>query len=129
MNHRNHIPIRDQGVGPASGERLGRILKLTANRSEGFQVEVQVALFNSLRRFREERGSFRIRLARGTRVGDLVEQLAIPRDRIYVAFVNGRSVMADLGKQLEDWVELCEGDRVALSGPVPFSRAYGAPVV
>ena len=92
-------------------------------------MEIEVALFNSLRRLREDAGSFRIKLTRGARVGDLVECLAIPRDRIYVAFVNGRSVMADLGKELEDWVELNDGDRVAFSGPVPFSRAYGAPVV
>jgi translation initiation factor IF-1 len=92
-------------------------------------MEVEVALFNSLRRFRREAGSFRIRLGPGARVVDLVERLEIPRDRIYVAFVNGRNVMADLGNRLEEWVELREGDRVAFSGPVPFSRAYGAPVV
>jgi hypothetical protein len=92
-------------------------------------VEVEVCLFNSLRCYRTERDSFRIQLIPGSRVGDLVQRLGIPRSKIYVAFVNGRSVMADLGKQIEEWVQLRDGDRVAFSGPVPFSRAYGAPVV
>lgn len=92
-------------------------------------VNVEVCLFNSLRRYRTDPDSFQVRLTAGARVGDLVQRLAIPRSKIYVAFVNGRSVMADLGKQIEDWVELRDGDRVAFSGPVPFSRAYGAPVV
>ena len=48
-------------------------------------MEIEVALFNSLRRSQDGLGSFR--------------------------------------------VELRDGDRVAFSGPVPFSRAYGAPVV
>ena len=92
-------------------------------------MEIEVALFNSLGRFSEKREPLRIKVARGSRVGDLVGRLGIPRDQIYVAFVNGRCVMADLGRQLEDWVELSDGDRVAFSGPVPFSRGYGAPVV
>ena len=92
-------------------------------------MEIEVALFNSLGRFADKREPLRLKVAQGSRVGDLIERLRIPRDQIYVAFVNGRCVMADLGKQLEDWTELSDGDRVALSGPVPFSRGYGAPVV
>jgi hypothetical protein len=92
-------------------------------------VQVEVCLFNSLRRYRADPDSFKVQLAPGARVGDLVRQLSIPESGIYVAFVNGRSVMADLGKQIEEWVELRDGDRVAFSGPVPFSRAYGAPVI
>jgi len=92
-------------------------------------VEVEVCLFNSLRCYRTDPDSFRIQMTPGARVGDLVQRLGIPKSKIYVAFVNGRSVMADLGKQIEEWVQLRDGDRVAFSGPVPFSRAYGAPVV
>ncbi len=92
-------------------------------------VQIEVALFNSLGRFSDKREPFRITVAPGSRVGDLIERLGIPSDLIYVAFVNGRCVTADLGRQLEDWVKLSDGDRVALSGPVPFSRGYGAPVV
>jgi hypothetical protein len=92
-------------------------------------VQVEVCLFNSLRRYRDDPDGFKVQLAPGARVGDLVRHLSIPESGIYVAFVNGRSVMADLGKQIEEWVELRDGDRVAFSGPVPFSRAYGAPVI
>ena len=44
------------------------------------------------------------------------------------AGVTWNDVQFAFGGSFEEGVQLDHGDRVALSGPIPFSRAYGAPV-
>jgi hypothetical protein len=36
--------------------------------------------------------------------------------------------MTTFGGRVQEGIALSAGDRIALSGPVPFSRGYGAPV-
>ena len=68
-----------------------------------------------------------MRVNAGSTVADLVRSLGVDARDVYVAFRNGRP----LGRGLAGaaGVLLEEGDVVALSGPVPFSWGYGAPVV
>lgn len=93
------------------------------------RMTVQVRLFNSLARYASD-ASDAFSLPVGTTVGDLAARLGIPRAALFLVMVNGRDVSPGLvgagvrlGHQLED------GDVVALSGPVPYSFGYGAPVV
>ncbi len=87
--------------------------------------EIEVRLFNSLSKYRMNRLS----LPAGSRVGDALQRLQIPEQDIYLTLLNGRNIMSSLGGHIEREHPLKPGDRLALSGPVPYSRAYGAPVV
>ena len=92
-------------------------------------MELEVCLFNSLRKYSANGMVFRMTVPPGTTVADLVQQLALPRREIYVALRNGLSITHDLGKSFAEDTVLRDGDRIAFSGPVPFSRGYGAPVI
>lgn len=99
-------------------------------------IQVEVHLFNSLTRYVAEydrRKSpwdepLRLSLPAGTHPAEVARRLGIPEREIYVAWHNGRNIMTTFGGGFEEGVVLTDGDRLALSGPVPFSRAYGAPV-
>lgn len=93
-------------------------------------LTVEVRLFNSLYRFAGgSRGVVRLLLPAGSTVGDIVRELSIPRDRIYLVLRNGRDVTPRLHTPVNTDAVLDDGDVVALSGPVPYSWGYGAPVV
>lgn len=89
-------------------------------------IEIEVCLFNSLSRYARE-GILRLRLPAGAGPLEAVRCLGVPPEEIFVAWNNGHNIMSSLGGEFEP-VALADGDRLALSGPVPFSRAYGAPV-
>ncbi len=91
-------------------------------------IEIEICLFNSLAQYAPDRNSFRLALPTGTPANTLPRRLSIPAGRIYAAWRNGRDIMTTFGGQLLEGVTLEHGDRLALSGPVPFSRGYGAPV-
>ena len=88
-------------------------------------IEIEIRLFNSLQKYHLDR----LRLEAGCTVGDALRRLAIPDGEIYLTLLNGRNIMQSLGGGIEREHPLKQGDILALSGPVPFSRAYGAPVV
>jgi hypothetical protein len=48
----------------------------------------------------------------------------------FVLWLNGRNLEEGVGFDavIEDWQALVSGDVLALSGPVPYSTAYGTPV-
>ena len=91
-------------------------------------IEIEVCLFNSLAQYAPGGRSLRLRLPKGTAAHEVPRRLSIPTDEIYAAWRNGRDVMTTFGGTLVEGVALEHGDRLALSGPVPFSRGYGAPV-
>ncbi len=88
-------------------------------------IEIEIRLFNSLQKYHLDR----LRLKGGSTVGDALRLLAIPDGEIYLTLLNGRNIMQSPGGGIERQHRLQQGDVLALSGPVPFSRAYGAPVV
>jgi molybdopterin converting factor small subunit len=83
-------------------------------------MEIEVVLFNSLRR---ATGTARCRLQvpESATVEQVIARLGLADAGIGLVYRNGRLVSRDAG--------LKPGDRLALSGPVPFSRVYGAPMV
>lgn len=91
-------------------------------------IEVEIHLFNSLRRYAPAGGVLRLTVPVDTPAAKVAEGLGLPRQDIYVALRNGHNIMTGFGGQIEDHVLLQAGDRLAFSGPVPFSRGYGAPV-
>lgn len=93
-------------------------------------VTVEVRLFNSLYKFAaDSRGVVSLSLRAGSSVADIVRELSIPRDRIYLVLRNGRDVTPGLHTPVNVDAVLDDGDVIALSGPVPYSWGYGAPVV
>jgi len=104
---------------------------LLGHNSQGLEITVEVRLFNSVAKHAGEGGAVRrLTLPAGGRVGDVVAELKIPREKVFLALVNGRDVTPGLvGAEIRTGYELEDGDVVALSGPVPFSYGYGAPVV
>lgn len=91
-------------------------------------IEIEVHLYNSLTRYAAKFEPLRLSFPAGTSPAEVTRRLGIPEREIYVAWHNGRNIMTAFGGSFEGGVELRDGDRLALSGPVPFSRAYGAPV-
>jgi sulfur carrier protein ThiS len=68
-------------------------------------------------------------LPAGSTVGDILEELGIPADKVHLALRNGRDVTPSLHTRINTETALDEGDVIALSGPVPYSWGYGSPVV
>ena len=58
---------------------------------------------------------------------DVVQTLGISPQDVHLVFHNGRVI----GHSVDETgsTVLAHGDTVGLSGPVPFSRGYGTPVV
>jgi hypothetical protein len=90
-------------------------------------IEIEVCLFNSLSGYLPASPA-RLALPEGTLASDLPRRLRIPAGKIYAAWRNGRDIMTTFGGRVQEGIALSAGDRIALSGPVPFSRGYGAPV-
>lgn len=99
------------------------------NSAATARCRVEVRLFNSLTRHGKGEPRRHLDLPAGATVGDVVRRFDIPRPDIYLVLVNGRDVTRTLGDAVNLDRELEDGDCVALSGPVPFSWGYGAPVV
>ena len=94
-------------------------------------VRVTVRLFNSLGRFGGQRPFFSLSLPTGSRVADVLGSLPVPESDIFLVLHNGHNIMRGFGFQsgIESEHLLQDGVILALSGPVPFSRGYGSPVV
>ncbi len=99
-------------------------------------ITVEVRLFNSVSRYGDGPcgdGPCRPRtvtLPAGATIGELIGKLGIPVEALFLVMVNGRDVTSGLvGAAINGNREIGDGDVVALSGPVPYSYGYGAPVV
>ncbi|MGE5505192.1 MAG: MoaD/ThiS family protein [Actinomycetota bacterium] len=90
-------------------------------------IRVTLRMFNSLARYGGAAPQV-IELPAGTPVAELASRFRVPPDEIYLVLVNGQDVTRRPGAVNLDRV-LHDGDAVALSGPVPYSWGYGAPVV
>ena len=101
------------------------------HNSQDVAITIEVRLFNRISRYANGQGArHRLSVPVGTSLGGLVDQLRIPRSEIFLVLVNGRDVTPGLvGADFKDYHLVEEGDVVALSGPVPYSYGYGAPVV
>ncbi len=95
----------------------------------GATVRVEVRLFNSLSRYGGGRHRHHLTLPAGSSVEDILAALRIPRSDVYLVLRNGRDVTPRLNVPINDEAFLDDGDVIALSGPVPYSWGYGAPVV
>ncbi|MDH3231665.1 MAG: MoaD/ThiS family protein [Alphaproteobacteria bacterium] len=103
---------------------------LLGHNARRVTVTIEVRLFNSLYRYRGNTGAaMPLSLPAGSSVGDILQELAIPADKVFLALRNGRDVTPSLHTALNTETALDEGDVIALSGPVPYSWGYGAPVV
>lgn len=93
------------------------------------RVCVSVKAFNSLAPYLGGCVPVEAEFEAGATVADVVERFGVPLERVFLVLVNGRDItrglvgLVDLARELED------GDVVTLSGPVPYSWGYGAPVI
>lgn len=88
-------------------------------------IRLHVRLFNRMRQYADDgRDRFELSVPDRITYSHLLEILKIPEKDVFVAFRNGRNIALFPGNDI-----LTDGDVIALSGPVPFSRGYGAPVV
>lgn len=91
-------------------------------------IEVEIHLYNSLAKYVARYAPFQLVLPSGTPPAEVAQRLGIPEREIFAAWQNGRNILKSFGGSFEEGVRLDNGDRLAFSGPIPFSRAYGAPV-
>jgi hypothetical protein len=102
------------------------------HNSRAALIEVEARFFNSLARYSGTDGLTRkLTLPAGTAVGEIIALFALPLRDIYLVLRNGRDITPGLyqGGVVNTGVVLEDGDVIAFSGPVPYSWAYGAPVV
>ncbi len=97
---------------------------------DGITVAIEVRLFNSLARFGRRNGDrLTLTLPAGSTIGDVLATLAIPASEVHLALRNGSDVTPSLHTGVNTERAVDDGDVVALSGPVPYSWGYGAPVL
>ena len=100
------------------------------HNSEGITFTIEARLFNSLSRYAPKGATFqRLSLPAGSTVGDLVKLLSIPLRDVFLVLRNGKDVTPSLYGGINTETVIDEGDVIALSGPVPYSWGYGAPIV
>lgn len=99
------------------------------NSEQAPTIAIRLKMFNSLATYAGGSGPVDLEVPAGTVVGDLVAKFGVPLDKIYLVLVNGKDVTRQKGVTVNIARELEDGDEVAFSGPVPYSWAYGAPIV
>lgn len=92
-------------------------------------VQVELRFFNSLVRYNDGRLHELAEFRAGSTVGDVLRRYRIPAEAVHIVWINGRDITAGLNAAVNTERALDEGDVVALSGPVPYSWGYGAPVL
>lgn len=93
-------------------------------------VTVEVRLFNSLSAYSGSGGRpVRLQVPAGSSIGDILRTLKIPGEKVFLALRNGRDITPSLHGPVNEDAILDEGDVLGLSGPVPYSWGYGAPIV
>ena len=92
-------------------------------------IRVTLKMFNSLSPYAGGCAPRCIEVPAGAVIGDLVDRYKVPVDQIFLVLLNGKDVTRQLGAPVNLDRELDDGDEIALSGPVPYSWGYGAPVV
>lgn len=106
------------------------MVAMLGHNTAGIEINTEVRLFNSITRHAGPQGPrCQLRLPAGSDLGDLLRALRIPPEKVFLVFVNGRDITPRLGGGIRTSYVLDDGDIVALSGPVPYSWGYGAPVV
>ena len=90
-------------------------------------MQFEVRFFNSMRRHSGGRPARLLELSGRPTVLDVIQSFGLPPQDVHLVFQNGRVI----GHSVDETstTVLRQGDIVGLSGPVPFSRGYGTPVV
>jgi len=103
---------------------------LIGHNSAEISLTVEVRLFNSLAKFLpKQQGNPVLEFQPGSTIADILRRMEIPESAVFLALCNGRDVTPGLDSGICTDYELDEGDVIALSGPIPYSWGYGAPVV
>ncbi len=112
-------PMTEHHAAPGIGDNSGDI-----------DIEIEVRAFNSLARFMRDRSRrLRLSIPPGGTVADILDHLQIPEREVYLVLCNGKDVTPELDGAVHTAFQPEPGDVIALSGPVPYSWGYGAPVV
>jgi hypothetical protein len=92
-------------------------------------IRVSLKAFNSLSSYLGGCAPIEAEFEAGATVADVLRRLRIPERLVHLVLVNGRDVSRGTVGEVNLARELEDGDAVSLSGPVPYSWGYGAPVV
>ncbi|MGH1419121.1 MAG: MoaD/ThiS family protein [Hyphomicrobiaceae bacterium] len=100
------------------------------HNSQDATISIEVRLFNKLYDPTQKRIKQHVQLPVGSQISDLIEQLKLTRNDIYLVMINGTDITPGrVGDPINLAPELEDGDVVALSGPVPMSGGYGSAIV
>ena len=89
-------------------------------------ITVRVHLFNSLSKYREEIRNSEVILPKRSTPRDVLDLLHVPSEEVHFLMINGRTPEGPIPNLK---VVLSDRDRLAFSGPIPFSRIYRTPVI
>ena len=99
-------------------------------RHESVGITVQVRLINSLARFLlKKQRNLELTFQTGSTVGDMITRFGSSKSDVFLALCNNRDLTPDLDGDINMGYQFTEGDAISLSGPIPYSWGYVAPVV
>jgi len=104
-------------------------MSMIGHNTSGIDIEIEVRLFNSIQR--DVGGSIQrpMTLPAGATVADILSRLQINLRDVFLVFCNGRDVTRDMPGTIDTDYAPEQGDVIAISGAIPYSWGYGAPVV
>jgi len=88
-------------------------------------------MFNSVGQFAPGKRYFKLALPDNESVGELIKQLKVPEEEIFLVLHNGKNIMRydGLNSVIDKEKIIRDGDVLALSGPAIRSRGHGARMV
>lgn len=87
-------------------------------------------MFNSVGQFAPGKRYFKLALPDNETIGELIKQLKIPEEEIFLVLHNGKNIMIydGLNSVIDKEKIIRNGDVLALSGPVIKRRDHDAPM-
>ena len=99
-------------------------------RHESVGITVQVRLINSLARLLlKKQRNLELTFQTGSTVGDMITHFGFSKSDVFLALCNNRDLTPDLDGDINMGYQFTEGDAISLSGPIPHSWGYVAPVM
>lgn len=99
------------------------------HNAAGIEIDIELRLFNSVARKADGAARRRLTLPAGSTVGDILAAIGVRVEDVFLVLCNGRDVTRGLYGDVNTGYAPEDGDVIAVSGAVPYSWGYGAPVV
>jgi len=102
---------------------------MIGHNAAGIEIEIEVRVFNSIKRQIGGDVKRSMMLPAGSTMGDVLNRLNIREQDVFLVWCNGRDVTREMPGTVNMDFAPDHGDTIAISGAVPYSWGLGSPVV